>query len=167
MVCYVLLGFVQSGLLPIILPLASPPGSIAGLSYAAFAATGLTAPLIGAWSDKHRRHRLTLACGLALGGVALLAQALPGGLAQRMALAAVTGLGVSSAITVATMFVVEVAPRAAWDGQIGALQACIGGGQLAGLLIAGVLGETQSWRCVSARRRNAAAGGSTGACPCA
>ncbi len=140
MVCYVLLGFVQSGLLPVILPLASRPGPTAGLSYAAFAVMGLAAPLIGAWSDRHRRHRLTLACGLAGGGIALLLRALPGGLAMHLALAAATGLGVSSAVTVATMFIVEVVPQASWDGQISALQACIGCGQLAGLLLAGLLG---------------------------
>jgi len=140
MACYVLLGFVQSGLLPVILPLASRPGPTAGLSYAAFAVMGLAAPLIGAWSDRHRRHRLTLAGGLAFGGIALLFQALPGGLAQHLVLAAAIGLGVSAAITVATMFIVEVLPKESWDGQISALQACIGGGQLIGLLVAGLLG---------------------------
>lgn len=140
MACYVLVGFVQSGLLPIVLPLSSGPGPLAGLSYSAFAATGLAAPLIGAWSDKHRRHRLTLACGLGLAGAALLCMSFPGSLLLRAALAAVAGLGVASAVTVSTMFIVEVAPRLSWDRQIGNLQACIGSGQLAGLLAAGVLG---------------------------
>ncbi len=141
MACYVLLGFVQSGLLPVILPLAAPPGPAAGLTYAAFAATGLAAPLIGAWSDRHQKHRQILAAGLALAVLALLAQALPGGgTTLHMATAALTGLGVSSASTVATMFIVEVEPPPRWDAQIGSLQACISGGQLAGLLLAGLLG---------------------------
>ncbi len=38
------------------------------------------------------------------------------------------------------MFIVEVEPESRRDKRVGALQACIGGGQLAGLLIAGVLG---------------------------
>ena len=138
--CYVLLGFVQSGMLPIILPLAARPGPTAGLTYSAFAAAGIAAPFIGAWSDRHRKHRLTLACGLALAGLALLLHALPGGIAQHMLSASLVGLGVSSASTVGTMFIVEVQPQALWDGQIGTLQACNAGGQLAGLLIAGVLG---------------------------
>jgi MFS family permease len=65
---------------------------------------------------------------------------LPGGIPQRMAAAALVGLGVSSASTVGMMFIVEVEPEPRWDQRIGALQASIGGGQLAGLLIAGLLG---------------------------
>ena len=140
MVCYVLLGFVQTGMMPVILPLAARPGPTAGLTYAAFAASGIAAPFIGAWSDRHRRHRLTLAGGLALAGFALLAHALPGGVVQHMATAALVGFGVSSASTVGTMFIVEVVPQPRWDRQIGALQACSAGGQLAGLLVAGLLG---------------------------
>ena len=140
MACYILLGFVQSGMLPIILPLAARPGPASGLTYAGFAAAGIAAPFIGAWSDRHRRHRLTLACGLALAGFALLAHALPGGVAQHMATAALIGLGVSSATTVGTMFIVEVEPQPLWDARIGTLQACNAGGQLAGLVVAGVLG---------------------------
>ncbi|WP_428490149.1 MFS transporter [Rhodopila sp.] len=140
MLCYVLLGLVQSGMVPVILPLAAAPGPAAGLTYAAFAAAGIAAPFIGAWSDRHRRHRRTLAAGLGLAGLGLIAHSLPGGLVQHMASAALIGFGASSASTVATMFIVEVVPEAAWDGQISALQACTGGGQLGGLLIAGALG---------------------------
>ena len=140
LLCYALLGLVQSGLVPVILPLSAPPGPTAGLTYAAFAAAGIAAPFIGAWSDRHRRHRYTLAGGLLLGGLALLLHRLPGGLAQHMATAALVGLGVSSASTVSTMFIVEVDPPAAWDARIGTLQACISSGQLVGLLLAGVLG---------------------------
>ncbi len=139
MACYVVLGLVQSGMLPVILPLAAAPGPAAGLTYAAFALAGAAAPFIGAWSDRHRRHRLTLAGGLALAALALAAHAWSGGLAYHIATAALTGLGVASGTTVSTMFIVEVEPRPRWDAQIGVLQACIGGGQLAGLLLAGVL----------------------------
>ncbi len=83
MVCYILLGPVQSGMVPaVILPLAARPGPTAGLTYAAFAATGIVAPFVGTWSDRRRKHRLTLACGLGLAGFALLADTLPGGIAQ-------------------------------------------------------------------------------------
>ena len=138
--CYILLGLVQSGLLPIILPLAAAPGPTAGLTYGAFAASGVAAPFIGAWSDRHHKHRWTLAGGLALAAVALLLHILPGGVVQHMGTAALVGLGLACANTVGTMFIVEVEPRDRWDGQIAALQACIGGGQLVGLLIAGLLG---------------------------
>ena len=127
-------------MIPVILPLAARPGPAAGLTYAAFAAAGIAAPFVGAWSDRRRKHRQTLAVGLALAGTALLAHAIPGGIAQHMTSAALVGLGGASASTVATMFIVEVEPQARWDGQISLLQACIGGGQLAGLLVAGLLG---------------------------
>ena len=57
-----------------------------------------------------------------------------------MASAATIGFGVSSASTVATMFIVEVEPEARWDRLIDLLQAELSGGQLVGLLLAGVLG---------------------------
>jgi len=82
MVCYVLLGLVQSGMMPIILPPSGRPGPKAGLTYAAFAASGIVAPFVGAWSDKHRKHRRTLAFGLGLAGLALLADMLPGGMSR-------------------------------------------------------------------------------------
>ena len=135
-----LLGLVQSGLVPVVLPLAAKPGPAAGFTYAAFAAAGIAAPFIGAWSDRHRGHRYTLAGGLLLAGLALLLHWLPGGLLQHMATAALVGLGVSSASTVGTMFIVEVEPQPQWDARIGTLQACISGGQLVGLLAAGALG---------------------------
>ena len=140
MLCYVLLGCVQSGMVPVILPLAARPGPAAGLTYAAFAAAGIAAPFVGAWSDKHRQHRLTLAAGMVLAALAMVLHAQPGGIVQHAITAALIGLGASSASTVATMFIVEVEPQSRWDGRIGALQACIGGGQLAGLLLAGLLG---------------------------
>ncbi len=140
MFCYMLLGLVQNGMVPVILPLAAQPGPASGLTYAAFAATGMAAPFIGAWSDRRQMHRLTLVCGLALAGIALLANTLPGSIAQHMLLAALIGLGVSSASTVGMMFIVEAEPQAFWDNRTSALQACIGGGQLVGLLVAGFLG---------------------------
>ena len=78
MICDALLGVVQGGMVPVILPLAAHPGPTAGLTYGAFAATGIAAPFISIWSDRHRKHRLTLACGLGLAGLSLLAHALPG-----------------------------------------------------------------------------------------
>ena len=44
---YLFLGLAQNGLAPILLPLASRGGTAAGLSYAAFALTGLAAPILG------------------------------------------------------------------------------------------------------------------------
>jgi MFS family permease len=140
LVAYALLGLVQSGMIPIVLPLAAAPGATAGFTYAAFAASGVVAPFIGTWSDRRQRHRGTLVAGLAVASLACIAHALPGGVAQHMLSASLIGLGVASASTVATMFIVEVEPEPHWDGLIGMLQAFLSGGQLFGLLLAGVLG---------------------------
>ena len=52
------------------------------------------------------------------------------------------GIGVAAAAsaTVANLFVVEVHPEAEWDERIGWLQTFYGGGQVAGLLLAGLFG---------------------------
>lgn len=141
MICYVLLGLVQTGMLPIILPLSAPAGPAAGLTYAAYSIAGIAAPFVGAASDRTRRHRLTLPAGLGLAALGLLVQrALPPGIAWHCLDAAAIGLGVSSASTVGTMFVVEVEEEAAWEQGISALQGATSAGQLAGLLIAGLFG---------------------------
>jgi len=54
-------------------------------------------------------------------------------------LAAVQGLGTASAATVANLFVVEAHPKSEWDERIGWLQTFYGIGQVAGLLLAGLL----------------------------
>ena len=55
-------------------------------------------------------------------------------------LAGILGLGFAAANTVANMFIVEVHPREEWDSRIGALNALSGLGQVAGLLLAGLIG---------------------------
>lgn len=138
-VAYALLGLVQSGAAPILLPLSARHGLDAGLTYGAFALAGLAAPVLGGWGDRRQRHRTLLIGGLGLAtlGIALFPWA--HGLAARMALAATAGLGVIAASTVGTMFIVETTPQAEWDERIGALQAWLSGGQIAGLAMAGTL----------------------------
>ena len=140
-VAYALLGLVQLGLAPILLPLSARHGLGAGLTYGAFSLTGLAAPMLGAWSDRRQRHRALLVSGLALAAVGIFLFPLMNGLAAHMVLAAVAGLGVIAASTVGTMFIVEIAPEAEWDERIGSLQGCISAGQIAGLLLAGSLAE--------------------------
>jgi MFS family permease len=62
------------------------------------------------------------------------------GLPLKAVLAGILGLGFAAANTVANMFIVEVRPREEWDARIGALQALGGAGQVAGLLLAGLIG---------------------------
>lgn len=138
-IAYAVLGLVQNGVAPILLPLSAKHGFEAGLTYSAFSLSGLAAPVLGAWSDRHHRHRALLVGGLIVAAVALFAFPFVSALASRLGLAAVAGLGVIAASTVGTMFIVEVAPASEWDQRIGALQSWISAGQVVGLILAGLL----------------------------
>lgn len=138
-IAYALLGLVQNGVAPILLPLSAKHGLDAGLTYSAFSLSGLAAPMLGAWSDRRQRHRVLLVGGLGLAAIALFLFQLVSALPGRLALAMVAGLGVIAASTVGNMFIVEVAPQAEWDQRIGALQSWISAGQVVGLILAGAL----------------------------
>lgn len=62
----------------------------------------------------------------------------------RIALALLAGTGVAAAATTANLFIVEAHPKAQWDARIGWLQTFYGGGQVAGLLLAGFFAQTAS-----------------------
>ncbi|MEO8714586.1 MAG: MFS transporter, partial [Acetobacteraceae bacterium] len=138
-VAYAVLGLVQNGVAPILLPLSARHGFDAGLTYSAFSLSGLAAPMLGAWSDRRQRQRGLLIAGLGLAAAALFLFPLVSGLAGRLALAMVAGLGAIAASTVGNMFIVEVAPQPEWDQRIGALQSWISAGQVVGLILAGAL----------------------------
>ncbi|MEO9189549.1 MAG: MFS transporter [Acetobacteraceae bacterium] len=138
-IAYAVLGLVQNGVAPILLPLSARHGLDAGLTYSAFSLSGLAAPMLGAWSDRRQRHRVLLVGGLGLAAIALFLFPLVSALLGRLALAMVAGLGVIAASTVGNMFIVEVAPQAEWDQRIGALQSWISAGQVVGLILAGLL----------------------------
>jgi MFS family permease len=145
-ISYALLGLSAAGLVPILLPLvisrSGGAGDI-GLVMAAFSLGGLTAPIWGALADRFRLHRQLLIGGLlgsAIGAAVFLFTAL---LFLRICLALLAGIGLASASTVANLFIVEVQPESEWDARIGWLQTFYGGGQVIGLTIAGVIGQTK------------------------
>lgn len=140
---YALLGLSAAGLIPILLPLLEARGGTAaqvGLVMAAFSLGGLSAPLWGGLADRFRLHRWLLAGGLmgTAAGAALLAPA--ASFPLRTSLAFLTGTGLAAASTVANLFVVEAHPGDEWDARIGWLQTFYGGGQVVGLLLAGIFG---------------------------
>jgi DHA1 family tetracycline resistance protein-like MFS transporter len=142
---YLLLGTAIAGLAPILLPLAvSQSGSPTeiGLVVAAFSLGGLLSPLWGVLADRYRLHRWLLAIGLLATALALAAFPLAMSFALRIFLALIMGTGASAAATVANLFVVEVHPADEWDRRIGWLQAFYGGGQVVGLLLAGLFSQT-------------------------
>ena len=146
-ISYALLGASAAGILPILLPLivsGSSTASQVGLVMAAFSFGGLTAPVWGVLADARRLHKALLSGGLALTALASAAFVLFSGPVVRIALALFQGIGIAAAATTANLFIVEAHPRSEWDARIGWLQTFYGGGQVAGLLLAGLLAQTGS-----------------------
>jgi MFS family permease len=137
---YACLGVVQGGMLPLILPLSAGGVAHAGVIVGVMNLAGVAAPIWGRLADHRRLHREVLLAGTLMVLAALLLMPAPLGLPIKIVLAGILGLGFAASNTVANMFIVEVRPPEEWDARIGALQALSGGGQVAGLLIAGVIG---------------------------
>lgn len=136
-------GAVVAGLIPIALPLVAGGGgnpAQVGMVMAAFSLGGLSAPAWGTLADRYRLHRFLLAGGLLVlsAGVALFAVLREP--AARLAAALGMGVAAAASATVANLFVIEVHPEQEWDERIGWLQTFYGGGQVAGLLLAGLFG---------------------------
>ena len=137
---YTCLGIVQGGMLPLLLPLSADGASHAGMIVGIMNLAGLTAPYWGHLADRRRLHRQVLLIGMFVILVPLLLLPVQMGFVLKAVLASMLGLGFAAANTVANMFIVEVRPQEEWDARIGALQALCGVGQVAGLLLAGLLG---------------------------
>jgi DHA1 family tetracycline resistance protein-like MFS transporter len=145
-ISYALLGLSAAGLVPILLPLIISRTSGAadiGLIMAAFSLGGLTAPIWGKLADRFRLHRQLLIWGLF--GSALGAAVFPFSmsLSLRIWLAFLAGIGLAAASTVANLLIVEVHQESEWDARIGWLQTFYGGGQVIGLVLAGVISQTK------------------------
>ncbi len=137
---YACLGVVQGGMLPLLLPLSAGGSMHAGTIVGVMNLAGLTAPFWGHLADRRRLHRQVLLAGMLTALVALVLMPANIGLPLKSVLAAILGLGFAAANTVANMFIVEARPPEEWDARIGALQAFSGLGQVAGLLLAGLIG---------------------------
>ncbi len=142
---FALLGSVQSGLAPILLPITAGSGARAGLIYGSFALAGLAAPVLGRWGDHQGRSRAVLIGGLAVGSLAGVGLAFvvwtQAVLPLAMAAAFVLGLGVTSAATAGSAVAIEAEPPSEADSVIGAVQAWSSAGQVAGLIVAGLLAQ--------------------------
>ncbi|HUI70620.1 MAG TPA: MFS transporter [Spirochaetia bacterium] len=146
-VSYALLGASAAGILPILLPIivsGSSTASQVGLVMAAFSFGGLTAPLWGKLADARRLHTALLSGGLAFTAFACAAFMFFSAPFARIVLALFQGIGIAAASTTANLFIVEAHPRSEWDARIGWLQTFYGGGQVAGLLLAGILAQADS-----------------------
>jgi len=141
---YALLGAGVAGMIPILIPLlVNTSGNVAqvGLVMAGISFGGLAAPLWGSLADRFRLHRTLLVGGMLLASLGLVLFPFVKGSALWLLLALLQGFGSGGAATVANLFIVEVHPQAEWDERIGWLQTFYGGGQVAGLLLAGVFSQ--------------------------
>jgi MFS family permease len=140
---YLILGLITSGMLPFLLPLtvAGITPDLDGVAYVigAYNAGLLPAPLLGLLAERYQLFRPVFFGGFVALSLTLGAVTQASALGTWILLALLCGLGVGAVATVAPLFVVNFAPRSEWNPRIGWLQSCSGAGQLAGLLIAGLI----------------------------
>ncbi|MFO7817120.1 MAG: MFS transporter [Thermodesulfobacteriota bacterium] len=135
-------GAVVLGIAPILIPLVvgnALGAAAAGTVVAAFYGGQLTAPLLGALTDKSGKYHLAY-----LSGYVLLALGLAFFPALKSfwfwtALAFLQGMGSAVTNTVSAMFIVENKPKSEWDERIGWLQTFYGSGQALGLAVVALL----------------------------
>jgi len=135
---------VQNGVAPILFPLASHGGTDSGLSYAAFALTGLFAPIFGTWGDSKGRHRDLLVWGSVFAAMAFLPLCFLSDGPAFILFAALAGLGITAATTAGNVLAIAGLDEATWTGRIGLLQRVVSTGQVVGLLMAGLMAARYS-----------------------
>jgi predicted MFS family arabinose efflux permease len=140
---YLILGLIHAGMLPFLLPLAIARAGhdLDSVAYVigAYYAGLLPAPLFGVLAERRRLFRPVFFGGFIALSTGLAALPEVSRLGVWVPLVLLAGLGVGATATVAPLFVVDFTRKSAWEPRIGWLQSFYGGGQLAGLLLAGVI----------------------------
>ena len=142
---YAILGLITSGMLPFLMPLmiastTSEPGRIAYV-IGAYNIGLLAAPLLGRLAQRYQLFRPIFFGGFIALTLGLGAATQTSAFSDWVPLALLCGLGAGAVATVAPLFVIGFAPKDEWDARIGWLQSFSGGGQLAGLLISGLIAQ--------------------------
>ncbi|MBV8523572.1 MAG: MFS transporter [Acetobacteraceae bacterium] len=140
---YLILSLITSGMLPFLLPLmvASTTRDLGHIAYVigAYNAGLLPAPLLGLLAERYQLFRPVFFGGFGALSLGLGAATGSSALGSWVPLAVVCGFGAGAVATVAPLFVFHFAPKSEWNPRIGWLQSFSGAGQLAGLLIAGLI----------------------------
>lgn len=138
---YLILGLLTSGMLPFLLPLmvAGTSHQIGTVAYVtgAYNLGLLPAPIFGVAAERRRLYRPIFFGGFVVLALTFAAFPFVGSLVPWFLISLMMGVAAGAAATVATLFVVDFAPRSEWEPRIGWLQTFNGAGQLAGLLLAG------------------------------
>ena len=143
---YALLGAVTVGLVPILLPLWVAQGGTAahvGLVMAMLNLGRLSSPLWATLAERYALHWVLFVAGLGVVGASLAGFAFTTTPLLWLLLALAQGVGAAAVATLANLLIVEVHPRGEWDARIGSLQTFFGGGQVLGLVIAGLVDRTE------------------------
>jgi MFS family permease len=142
---YAILGLITSGMLPFLMPLmvASTTGKPGLIAYVigAYNIGLLAAPLLGKLAQRYQLFRPVFFSGFIALTLGLGAATQISTFGGWVPLALLCGLGAGAVATVAPLFVVDFTPKDEWDARIGWLQSFNGGGQLVGLLIAGLIAQ--------------------------
>ena len=137
---YLLLGMVTSGLLPVLLPLTVEglSHSLATVAYVmgAYNFGLLTSPLWGMLAERIKAYRKLFLGSFLLTAAGTLGMLALRGLPSWLVAAFALGAGSGGAATLATLFIVDFAPRTEWEPRIGWLQTFNAAGQVAGLMLA-------------------------------
>lgn len=139
-IAYLLLGMVTAGMLPVLLPLTIETLSHRLTTVAYVMGTYnlglLTSPIWGALAEHLKLYRQLFVWSFLLTALAIAAVPALHGSWGWMASAFAIGAGSGGAATLATLLVVDFAPRTEWEPRIGWLQSFNAAGQVAGLMVA-------------------------------
>lgn len=142
---YLLFGIVTAGIIPVLLPimLAAVSHRLATVAWVmgAYNLGLFSSPLWGLVAERRKCYRALFTISLlsTAGCTALLSYLT--GLSGWLPTALVLGVGSAGAATVATLFIVDFAPREEWEPRIGWLQSFNSAGQVLGLLLAGFFSQ--------------------------
>lgn len=142
---YLIQGLLTSGLFPFLLPLLVASGTrqldIVAYVIGAYNLGLLAAPLFGSAAERWHLYRPMFFGAFLVLAVSFVSFPFGRGLLPWFLLSLLIGLATGASATIATLFVVNFVAKPEWEPSIGWLQSFNGAGQLAGLVLAGLVAE--------------------------